>query len=166
MVQNSDWGPHLWWLLHTAAESIGRREGLPRTMEQDERQGWVLLLKAVGAVMPCALCRGHYREWQKRRPVERFLETRGDELRLAARRWVWDLHEKVNDQREVDVAGRMALEEVETAYSRPAPGEFSKKVVFLANLFQAAAQERLIDGEAVRQFRAKAELFRRHAGLA
>lgn len=164
MVQNSDWGPHLWWLLHTAAEAIGR-EGLPRTMEQDERQSWILFLRVVGAVMPCALCRGHFREWQKAHPLERFLEVRGAELRLAARRWVWRLHEKVNDQREVSVTARVALEDVESAYPRPAAGEFSRKVAFLANLFQAASQERLVEGEALRQFRAKAELFRRHAGL-
>ena len=161
MVQNSEWGPHLWWLLHTGAEQLGRREGLPRTMEQDERQSWVLFLKAVGAVMPCALCRGHYREWQKRRPAEQLLGLRGEELRLAARRWLWELHEKVNTERG---AQGMALEEVEGVYLRPPMGEFQKKVAFLGNLFQTAAQERQVEGEAVRQFRAKAELFRRHAG--
>jgi hypothetical protein len=161
MVQNSEWGPHLWWLLHTGAEQLGRREGLPRTMEQDERQSWVLFLKAVGAAMPCALCRGHYREWLKRRPAEQFLGLRGDELRLAARRWAWDLHEKVNAERG---AQGMALEDVERTYVRPPTGEFQKKVAFLGNLFQTAAQERQVEGEAVRQFRAKAELFRRHAG--
>ncbi len=78
---------------------------------------------------------------------------------------MWRLHEKVNDQREVSVTARVALEDVAAAYPRPAPGEFSTKVTFLANLFQTASQERLVEGEAVRQFRAKAELFRRHAGL-
>lgn len=161
MVQNSEWGPHLWWLLHTGAEQLGRREGLPRTMEQDERQSWVLFLKVIGAVMPCALCRGHYREWLKRRPAEQLLALRGEELRLAARRWVWDLHEKVNTERGTQ---GMALEGVESIYSRPPAGEFQKKVAFLGNLFQTAAQERQVEGEAVRQFRAKAELFRRYAG--
>lgn len=93
------WGPLLWRILHTAAEHLGKPR--PPLMQTDEVNRWMFVLKSVENTMPCAICRGHYKEWLVKSPVAQFTTLRGLPLRERARKWLYDLHENVNAGRQV-----------------------------------------------------------------
>ncbi len=159
MVQNSEWGPRLWRVLHTLAERLGR-QGVP-LLAMDEVRAWIFLLRETGEVMPCALCRKHYKEWRKEHPLDAFLETRGGGLlQQRARSWLWSLHEAVNRRREM--AG-VAEEDVPALYASSAG--LQADVEALVKLFQQAVLERQIDGGALREWRARLTMVRRLVGV-
>jgi hypothetical protein len=99
MAVLSEWGPSLWKILHTAAEHLGKPR--PSLLQTDEANRWIFLLKSVENAMPCALCRGHYKEWLKKSPVTQMAALRGPALRDRARQWVYNLHEEVNAGKKV-----------------------------------------------------------------
>ena len=108
----ANWGPHLWKILHTSAEHLGKPR--PPLMQTDEVNRWMFVLKAVENAMPCALCRAHYKEWVAKNPVAQFTMLRGLPLRERARKWLYDLHENVNAGRKV-VSG-ITLEQMPELY--------------------------------------------------
>jgi Erv1 / Alr family len=110
----ASWGPLLWFILHTAAEHLGKQR--PPINQVDEVQRWILLLKAVEGTMPCEKCRKHYAAWLKKRPVAAFLPLRGQVLRVEARKWLYDLHEEVNNENGI-VSG-ITLESIPELYGR------------------------------------------------
>ena len=94
-----EWGNPLWKLLHGLAESLGRQtNGILAT---DEAHEIVFLLRDVEKVMPCQLCRAHYNAWRKSHPLERIAPLRGEVLRETVRKWLFDLHESVNNDRKI-----------------------------------------------------------------
>jgi hypothetical protein len=107
------WGPLLWRILHTAAEHLGKPR--PALLQTDEVNRWMFVLKAVENTMPCALCRSHYKVWLKKNPVTQFTRLRGDVLKETARKWLYDLHENVNEGRKV--ASGIQLEQLPALYS-------------------------------------------------
>ena len=106
------WGPLLWRILHTAAEHLGKPR--PPLMQTDEVNRWMFVLKSVENTMPCAICRGHYKEWLAKNPVAQFTTLRGLTLRERARKWLYDLHENVNAGRQV--ASGITLDQLPEMY--------------------------------------------------
>lgn len=94
-----EWGNPLWKLLHGLTESLGRQtNGILAT---DEAHEIVFLLRDVEKIMPCQLCRVHYNAWRKTHPLEQIASLRGQALREAVRKWLFDLHENVNRDRQI-----------------------------------------------------------------
>jgi hypothetical protein len=140
MVQNADWGPPLWRILHTAAERLGRQPtGL---LAADERRAWIQLLKVTEGILPCAQCRKHYGEWKKARPVDGL--GAGSALRPSSREWLWRLHEAVNERTGAP-GPRPTLEEVEALYA-PAAKDLAKEFDTLRKVIQDALLRGLLDG--------------------
>lgn len=93
----SHWGVPLWKILHGTAEKIGYIQN--SLMSQDEMREMLFLLNAVEAIMPCDLCRKHYKEWRAKHPISSWpeiLKGQPGEFRERMRRWLWELHENVN----------------------------------------------------------------------
>lgn len=112
MPSNKDWGPPLWRILHGLAEYIGHQY-IPM-MASDEAHEIVFLLKDLEKIMPCALCRQHYQQYKKAHSIESFHNMRGYQLREAVRKWLYNLHEEVNQSREIQ--SNIALDQLAELY--------------------------------------------------
>ncbi len=156
MVQNSEWGPPLWRLLHTLAERLGRQT-VP-LLAQDEFRAWIAVLQGVEGIMPCQLCRGHYRAWRTARPLEGLFGSAD-----ASREWLWALHEAVNEQRGVAAEGRITFAQLGDVYGPAKRGrqEIQQDMDILLKVLGQAALERLVNGQMVREWRQKVVLLRR-----
>jgi hypothetical protein len=99
------WGPPLWKLLHSMAERAGTS-----VLELDEIRAWISFLRLTEGVLPCAMCRAHYKEWRQTHPLEDLLRARRDSFRAALREWLWGLHNAVNARREIGVESLEILE--------------------------------------------------------
>jgi hypothetical protein len=99
LSQNAIWGPLLWSILHTIAEQVGKPKH--KITQTDEVQKWIQMMRSVENTMPCALCRGHYKEWLLKHPLSELSSLRGIPFREGARKYVWQLHENVNTERNI-----------------------------------------------------------------
>ena len=156
MVQNSEWGPPLWQILHLVAERCGTQP--TQMLHMDEVRAFIALLEIVEAILPCPLCQKHYREWRKEHPLRRFLEERnGSAFQLAARTWLWRLHDRVNAQRNVE---RMGLDEAVEKYSKMGSSDLQQALERLLEVLERAKLQRLIDGTYVREWRKRLVMLR------
>jgi hypothetical protein len=95
-----EWGTPLWKILHSLAESLGRQSNT--ILAADEAHEMVFLLRDLEKIMPCQLCRAHYNAWRKAHGLEQLAVLRGVPLRDAVRKWLYDLHENVNKDRNIE----------------------------------------------------------------
>lgn len=89
--ETAEWGPIAWDILHGLAERSGT--GLS---PQDERRGWVTLLESVALMIPCDVCRTHYKEYISANPVSGILDLDYRSLKTFVKTWLWNLHNIVN----------------------------------------------------------------------
>jgi hypothetical protein len=159
MVQNSEWGPPLWRLLHSLVERLGRQT--VALLAQDEFRAWIAVLQGVEGIMPCQLCRGHYRAWRTKRPLEALFGSAD-----ASREWLWALHEAVNDQKEVAAEGRVAFAQLAETYGPAKRGrqEIQQDMDILLKVLAQAALERQVNGQVLREWRQKVVMLRRLLG--
>ena len=132
------WGPVLWKLLHTAAECLGN-QSIP-VLKQDEPRQWINLLVATEHLMPCLMCKKHYREWRIKRSVEVFRYMEGAALREAARRWLWELHRDICVQNGVF---SIEYDELDKVYSDRTPAFFKTQLADLRLKIGGGEQFRL-----------------------
>ena len=111
-MSSKPWGPALWKMLHGIAETLGNQS--VAMLATDEAHEIVFLLRDVEKIMPCQLCRNHYREWRKDHPLEEIDKLRGYMLKTGVRQWLYDLHENVNQNRGIE--SRLTIEQVEEMY--------------------------------------------------
>ena len=156
MVQNNEWGPPLWMILHICVENCGRQPSA--ILHTDEVRAWIQLLHLVEAILPCPLCQKHYRDWLRMHPPKRFLDKRNPTgFYEAAQKWLWDLHDKINEQRGVE---RMSLEEAKELYSTKTTADLQRALERLLEVLERAKLQRLIDGIHAREWRQKLALLR------
>lgn len=131
---SSSWGPPLWMLLHSVAERIGFLNTI--LLATDESNEIFFLLSSVDKIMPCSLCRLHYKEWRKTKPITALSKLRGSELRYAVRKWLYDLHEDVNTRKKRNSSGIM-MEMLPELYKKMPLEflfqEFAKQLLFFPN---------------------------------
>lgn len=110
------------------AECLGN-QSVPM-LATDEAHEIVFLLRDVEKIMPCQLCRIHYREWRKDHPLEELNRLRGYMLKTGVRQWVYDLHEDVNRSRGLESG--LTVDHMEDMYNqtdlKEAWAEFFTKV--------------------------------------
>jgi hypothetical protein len=127
-MSSKPWGPPLWKILHGIAEALGTQT-IPM-LATDEAHEIVFLLRDVEKIMPCQLCRTHYREWRKNHPLEDIDKLRGHMLKTGVRQWLFDLHENVNRSRNIESG--LTVEQMPDLYGsvdfKEAWGEFFTKV--------------------------------------
>lgn len=147
LSQNAIWGPLLWRILHILAEQVGKTK--PALIQTDEVQKWIQMMRAVEKTMPCALCRGHYKEWLSKHSLNELALLRGKAFREAARKYVWQLHENVNTSR--SVSSGIPLERCEELYNswEQLQETFDKFANFIQELISAGK----FKGEGFTEFR-------------
>lgn len=143
--KNSEWGPVLWEMLHGAAEKLCRSP--IRQIQEDQRREMILVLRYVEVVMPCAMCRGHYREWRIKYPIDKFP---GDPqaFKQAVREWLFNLHQEVNDSHQL--ARVMTVGDLEDRYGGI---DLKAKSAEFYWLMERALRLRVIEGEPLKRFR-------------
>lgn len=152
-IQNSVWGPPLWRILHTLAEHLGALKH--PFLEADEVRYWIQLLRSIEDILPCSLCQTHYRAWRKSNPLDAFSPLRKETLRNEARRWLWSLHQHVNQRR--DVAG-VELAAVSPLYKNRTPRQFQEDLATFHKVIQEAMMYRIVSGGQYREFRTRLTL--------
>lgn len=90
--QNEEWGPLVWWILHTLAEKAGKQSN-PITMG-DEMRAWPLFVKTLVAVIPCPYCKEHFQDYLQTHPFS--LPPDYYEWKTYIPRYFYDFHEAVN----------------------------------------------------------------------
>ena len=158
MVQNTEWGPPLWRILHTLAERLGRQAH--PILIQDEARLWGQLLLQTNTILPCKLCQAHYKEWRTKHSLE---GIRGTYLRDESRRWLWALHENVNQER--GVQSGIDLSGVEVLYGGRTSAELQTDLQALLGVLQRATQVGLLDGAPLRTWKSSLSLLRRLVGI-
>ena len=127
-MSSKTWGNPLWRLLHGIAEAIGN-QSVPM-LATDEAHEIVFLLRDLEKIMPCQLCRNHYRQWRKEHPLEDIDTLRGFMLKTGVRQWLYDCHENVNRSRGIESG--ITVEQMPEMYGavdfKEAWGEFLTKV--------------------------------------
>jgi len=84
----------MWSVLHGLAENAGRLNS--ELQKSDERREWAVLFKTLEKSIPCDHCRTHYVAWYAAHsPV---LPEDYTQFREYVRKWLYDLHENVNQQ--------------------------------------------------------------------
>ena len=130
-------------------------------LAQDELRAWIAVLQGVEGVMPCQLCRGHYRTWRGKRPLEG-LYGGAD----ASREWLWSLHEDVNGRREVPAEQRLAFARLAELYGAARTRQdLQQDIQSLVEVLQRASQQRLIDGGFLREWQKRVAALRRLVGF-
>lgn len=142
--KNSEWGPLLWQMLHGCAEKLGRAPG--HSIFLDQRREMIFILRDIENIMPCPMCRNHYREWRSKRPIDQFPETQA-EFREAVRRWLFELHEEVNHSRGFESG--ISFEQLGPMYSGYDLKELGKQFSFILN---RALRLRALEREPVVRF--------------
>jgi hypothetical protein len=142
--KNSEWGPVLWEMLHGVVEKLGRTT--IKSIADDQRREMILVLRYIEVVMPCAMCRAHYREWRTKHPIDKLPEE-AQAFKAAVREWLFNLHQEINDSR--GLARVMTLGDLEDRYGYANLKEVS--AVFFG-LMERAVRLRVLDREPFRKF--------------
>lgn len=149
MVQNSEWGPHLWEILHICAEKSGKQS--THILHMDEVRLWISFLKMTEAILPCPLCQKHYRKWLEEHSVTRFLDTSNPEtFSNLIRKWLWSLHNAVNEQRQITA---LSFDEAMSLYKTKGAKDIQQALEKLLNVLNEAKLKRLIDGAFLREWK-------------
>lgn len=105
MTQVHEWGPHIWKVLHYHAEYAGAS-----VLLADEIRAWIAVLKHTEGVLACAACRNHYKSWRQGHPLEEFVGRDRDTFKELLRRWLWELHESVNNDKDIPAERRISFD--------------------------------------------------------
>jgi hypothetical protein len=95
---NKIWGPQLWYILHTFAESIGKERTIKeKLLEAEEAVQFELFVKNIYKALPCAVCKNNAKEYLRTHPFS-WNKFRREELREKCRQWLWNFHNAVNEE--------------------------------------------------------------------
>ena len=99
--ESADWGPLFWRILHGLAEKSGQQTTV---VQQDEEiRIWIQLLQQLALTLPCDVCRAHYTEKISAAPPLALAKMVYSETGLYLRRWLWSVHNEVNEGNHRDV---------------------------------------------------------------
>ena len=74
------WGPHTWFFLHTLTFSYPDQPG-----EDDKRKMYTFFTN-LADILPCSVCKIHYKENIEKYPINTFLNSRKDLIKYAKKR--------------------------------------------------------------------------------
>lgn len=106
----SSWGPPLWFSLHSIAMSY------PETVENNiegyqVKQSFYNFFKDLENILPCKYCKEHYKKNFKNMNLEYSLGSRKE-----LSKWIYNLHNRVNEQLKVPRSSWPSFEEVYNKY--------------------------------------------------
>ena len=86
-----EWGPIVWKILHGLAERVGTS----RCIDEEVRE-WKRLLTLTADILPCDVCKKHYKEVLLQQPIAGILKMNAQEASSFIQRWLWSLHNEIN----------------------------------------------------------------------
>lgn len=100
----SVWGPFFWHTIHIVAL------GYPKNPTYTDKKCAKEFYESLAYLLPCSICREHYREHLTKSPINTFLDSRTDLIK-----WTIQIHNHVNK-----MLGKLewTLEEVLTYYEK------------------------------------------------
>jgi len=100
----SVWGPFFWHTIHIVAL------GYPKSPTYTDKKCAKEFYESLAYLLPCAVCREHYREHITKNPINTFLDSRTDLIK-----WTIQIHNAVNQK-----LGKLewSLEEVLSYYEK------------------------------------------------
>jgi len=107
-ISNSIWGPALWLILHSACERIGVHN--MKKLPQEESRIWLGLLQRLRYSLPCPQCKKHYNALFSGNPITVI-------TRDSVRRWLFHLHNQVNQRLEKPVFSEESLTQYEAIFN-------------------------------------------------
>ena len=107
-ISNSIWGPALWLILHSACERIGVHN--MKKLPQEESRIWLGLLQRLRYSLPCPQCKKHYNAFFSGNPI--IVITRD-----SVRRWLFHLHNQVNQRLEKPAFSEESLPQYEAIFN-------------------------------------------------
>jgi hypothetical protein len=130
--QNHEWGPLLWWILHTLAEKAGRQTD--PLLQADEGRAWPLFVKELPGMLPCPYCRDHLQDYLRATPFA--LPTDPAAWRAYVPTFFYELHEAVNARLDKPSFPRADLTET---YKNPSA--FKEKLTALQSVEERAIKQ-------------------------
>ena len=91
---SEEWGPLLWKLLHGLAERAGKL--ITPVYAEEERHSWSVFFKMTSDIIPCHICKEHFRIYLKEHPVDAVKKMPTNQIRTYVKHWFWEVHEWVN----------------------------------------------------------------------
>ena len=79
------WGPYFWFTLHTVTLAY------PNNPTYEDRRHYNDFFLSLQNILPCNLCKQHYKEHLREFPVSTHLDNKEDLVK-----WCFNLHNKVN----------------------------------------------------------------------
>lgn len=107
-ISNSIWGPALWLILHSACERIGVHN--MKKLPQEESRIWLGLLQRLRYSLPCPQCKKHYNAFFSGNPITVI-------TRDFVRRWLFHLHNQVNQRLEKPAFSEESLPQYEAIFN-------------------------------------------------
>ena len=114
MITTKDWGPKLWYALHTITFNY------PDNPTDIDKQNYETFFISLKHVLPCILCQKHYSNHIEKHPIRPNLINR-----VSLSRWLVDVHNEVNI-----MLGKptMTFEEVVKMYKNDTDNKYWKYV--------------------------------------
>lgn len=109
-IKPSCWGPPAWAFLHSV--SFGYPDYIENPSNNPISMKYKHFFNNVGEMLPCEWCKKHYREHITKYPIDNFLGSKKD-----ITRWLYDLHNVVNEMLKVPKENIPSYEEVVNMYN-------------------------------------------------
>ena len=91
--ESAEWGPIAWDILHGLAERSGHLSN--KLAQEDEKRHWIFLFESIEKMIPCTICREHYRVFLLGRPVKSIADSPYESLNPFVKKWFWTLHGEI-----------------------------------------------------------------------
>ena len=120
MTTTKDWGPKLWYSLHIITFNY------PDTPTIIDKQNFETFFTSLQYVIPCSLCRQHYKEHLEKNPIRPHLENK-----IALSKWLVEIHNQVNI-----MLGKptMKFEDVIKLYTKNNSGTYTWIIIIISIL--------------------------------
>ena len=126
------WGPFFWHTIHIAAM------GYPQEPTYSDKKATKEFYESLQTVIPCPICREHYKSHLVKMPIGPSLDNRKDLFQ-----WTLDLHNEVNE-----MLGKRRYTETEVIQYYTRLGARGKSPVVSAQDFMEADQQAMLKGVA------------------
>ena len=84
-MKPSVWGPQFWFILHIISFEY------PEYPTESDKNIYYSFYSSLKDILPCEMCKKHYREFIHKHPLMPFLDKKADLIQ-----WVIDIHNQVN----------------------------------------------------------------------
>jgi hypothetical protein len=89
--ETANWGPIFWNIFHGFAERAERS-----ISKEDEVREWQKFVKLTGDILPCDICRDHFKRYIAATPFTQISKIPFNQIKTFVKTWFWNLHNEIN----------------------------------------------------------------------